>query len=276
MAVSVASCDKDEDPKTNKDGTHELDTVKVVKTKIREKTTYNSDHSVKYKERWGYDKTKRDTLYELYEDGSIIERNTNYKYTSDNGTYVQSYTRKLYYIGYQTAYITEKVTKTYLDSAMNQLKEEIHIGKGDSTRVTYKYNEAGLCESVSTFENGELKIQTGNYSYNGKMCTYTEKFKSFNYWDTKTCKIEYANIYYTLVKSFSIFNGTTDEESALYERTLYEYNSFGQRTKEEYYNGASLGYVHTDFIYSGNKVTYKKKNLAEDEDFTIVEILLDN
>ncbi|MCQ2216876.1 MAG: hypothetical protein MJZ33_00150 [Paludibacteraceae bacterium] len=278
LSISTISCDKDDEPNNSnkKDSTSALDSILSVKSKIREKVTYRGDdHSEKFKERWSYDKSRRDTLYELFEDGSIIERNLNYKYTAENGVYTQNYTRKLYLIGYQTAYLTENVTKTYVDSAMNKLKEEVHIGKKDSSRISYRYNDAGLCESISTYENGELKRQTGNYAYNNKRCTYIEKYQSLNSWYTRTCEVEYANVYYTLVTCLSVFKGTSNDEADLYERTLYEYNSFGQKTKEEYYNGKSLGYALTDFQYEGNKVTYKSKNYAEDEDFTIIEILLD-
>lgn len=276
LTISTISCDKDEADAPSQKGGESLDSVMSIKSKIREKVTYRGeDHSEKFKERWSYDKSRRDTLYELFEDGSLIERNMNYSYTAENGLYQQSYTRKLYLMGYQTAYLTETVTKTYKDSAMNNLLEEKHIGKKDSSRTTYRYNEAGLCENVSTYENGELKLQRGNYSYNNKRSTFIEKYKSLDNWYTRAYVVEYANVYYTLVTCLSVYKGTSNDESELYERTLYEYNSFGQTTKTEYYNGKSLGYSYTDFQYEGNKVTYKSKNYAEDEDFTIVEILLD-
>ena len=275
FSLSMGSCECDEPSKPGPDPTP-LDSFVTVKSKIREKTTIRSaDQSVKFKEKWNYDKSRRDTLYELYEDNYLIERNLNYRYTTTKeGTYNQTYTRKLYLMGYVTAYLTETVSITYQDSAMTKILEEIHTGKKDSSRMSYKYNDAGLCISIDTYENGEHKVHTGNYSYNNKRSTFAEKYKSLNEWYSRVYEVEYANVYYTLVKCYSVYKGVTNDEKQLYERTLYEYNSMGQVTKKEYYNGKSLGYDYTDYIYEGNKVTYKYHDYAEDEDFTITEILL--
>ncbi|MBO4806347.1 MAG: hypothetical protein J5554_09925 [Paludibacteraceae bacterium] len=272
----MGSCDCDDDPnRGNDDDPTPLDSFVSVKSKIKEKITLRkADNSVKFKEKWNYDTRRRDTLYELYEDNYLIERNLNYKYTTKEGKYLQTYTRKLYLMGYQTAYLTENVSITYQDSAMTQILEEIHIGRTDSSRMTYKYNEAGLCISIDTYENGEHKVHTGNYSYNNKRSTFAEKYKSLNNWYSRVYEVTYENVYYTLVKCYSVYKGETNDEKQLYERTLYEYNSMGQITKKEYYNGKSLGYDYTEYEYEGNKVTYKYHDYAENEDFIITEILL--
>lgn len=285
MTISAISCSKDEEPtQGGGNGESELDDVQPEKTKIKEKITYrSSDHSEKFKERWNYDKSRRDTLYEWYEDGYIIERHLNYQYTSENGLHTKKYTRKCYLIGYQTATYTETVSEVYLDSAMTKIKEKICISRKDSSRVSYEYNDAGLCERVSTYENGALTRQTGNYVYGSKKCSYTEKYWSLDRWYTQECEVDYANNHYTLVKTFSIYR-EIENIVKLYECTNYEYNSIGQKTKEEYYNSRkekngeivlNKGYEMSDFRFDDNRISYRNHNFADDEDFNVVEILLD-
>lgn len=266
------SDDSSNDEGGNGGSDNQVINIQAQKEFIKLKIQYEEESfTEKMREEWTYDEKKRITAYQQLEDGSIIEKHHDFFYNKEDGLYIQKYTKSLYMIGYKIAYVTENITKTFLDSALTKIKEEIIVGKSDSTRIEYQYNEAGLEIGVVKYQNGEKSSEQKEYEYKDRSCSYTEGSYVNNKWETKKHDIVYANTYYNLISKSILYKSNSTKEDERYE---YSYNATGKKTQESYYYGGKIVYTLKDFNYTKDGVTYYKEDFDNEETSKVEEVFL--
>ncbi|HOU68346.1 MAG TPA: hypothetical protein PKW49_07210 [Paludibacteraceae bacterium] len=269
LLVAFSSC---KDDSSSEEKEEEAMIINYKKDRIKLKIEYYADTASKekFKEEWTFDDKKRIVSYIKYEDGAIIEKNSDYSYIKEDGKYKQSFTKSFYSIGYSLPNKTDRITNTYLDSTYNKILQEKQIGLYDSTRTEYEYNNVGLEIRKTTYKDGKMVTDQSEYNYPGLVCEYTESSYILNKWEECKHKIEYLNPYYNLISSETIYDDSNKER----ERTQYVYDKMGRITQKEYYYEGELEQKFTNFEYTENGVTYINNNLYEEESTTIKEVYL--
>ena len=269
LLVAFSSC---KDDSSSEEKEEEAMIINYKKDRIKLKIEYYADSASKekLKEEWTFDDKKRIVSYIKYEDGAIIEKNSDYSYIKEDGKYKQLFTKCNYSPNYSVPNKTDRITNTYLDSTYNKILQEKQIGIYDSTRTEYEYNNVGLEIRKTKYVDGKMVTDQSEYNYAGLVCVYTESSYILNKWEKFKHKIEYLNPYYTLISSETIYDESNNER----ERTQYAYNTMGRIVQKAYYYEGELEQTCTNFKYTDYGVTYINSNLYEEESTIITEVYL--
>lgn len=192
--------------------------------------------------------------YTYNEDGSIntkddIQSRYFYTYALIDGKKVQTVVQKSLNALDEESYMSKVVT--YYDENNLTQKDEFYFENSEHINLlkTYTYDE------TSNKLTKEL-LQNVTYNLDGTTSLQAESETRYTYYDNGILKFSSTKNWYPDPNGSGGYYTYTSKES------LYEYNSYGQKAKEEYFKGYfnevtdSLGNIALDYVRYKDVVTY--------------------